>query len=44
MAAGEFEAAHRLRRGDDSSRFIALRLLLERDFAGALAAHRERNP
>lgn len=44
MAAGEFEAAHALRRGDDSRRMIAATRLIQRDFAGALAAHMERTP
>ena len=44
LAAGEFERAHQLRHGEDSLRGIALARLLERDFAGALAAYRERTP
>ena len=42
MAAGEYEAAHALRYTDDSRRMIAASRLLQRDFAGALAAHLER--
>jgi hypothetical protein len=44
IAAGEFEKAHQLRRGDDSLRMLAVARLLQRDFAGALAAHREGTP
>lgn len=44
LAAGQFEAAHQLRRGDDTLRMIAASRLLQRDFAGALVAYRERTP
>jgi hypothetical protein len=44
MSAGEYEAAHALRRGDDSGHLIAATRLLQRDFAGALAVHMERTP
>jgi hypothetical protein len=44
IAAGDFERAHQLRRGNDTLQHIAAAKLLARDFAGALAAYHERTP
>ena len=44
VAAGEYERAHAMRRGNDTAALIAATRLLQRDFSGALAAYRDRTP